>query len=113
MTGTADINTLTRENALLVPNAALRFTPATTDTAREKSGGSVVSALMPRPPRQARKVQETTKGGNQRVWVLRDGQPVAIDVKTGATNGRVTEITDGSLKAGTQVITEALSSAKS
>lgn len=113
MTGTAEINTLTRENALLVPNAALRFTPAPTDTAQKKSGGSVVSALMPRPPRPARKVQETTKGGNQRVWVLRDGQPVAVDVRTGATNGRVTEITGGSLTAGTQVITEALSSAKS
>jgi HlyD family secretion protein len=113
MTGTAELNPLTRENALLVPNAALRFTPAPTDTAQKKSGGSVVSALMPRPPRPARKVQETTKGGNQRVWVLRDGQPVAVDVRTGATNGRVTEITGGSLTAGTQVITEALSSAKS
>jgi len=113
MTGTADITTLTRENALLVPNAALRFTPATPDTERKKSGGSVVGALMPRPPRQPRKVQETTKGDNQRVWALRDGQPVALDVNTGATNGRVTEITGGSLKAGTQVITEALSSEKS
>jgi HlyD family secretion protein len=34
---------------------------------------------------------------------------VAIDVKTGATNGRVTEVTGGALKAGMQVITEALS----
>ena len=108
MTGTADITTLTRENALLVPNAALRFTPATPSTGKKKSGANLVGMMMPRPPRQTRKVQETTKGGNQRVWVLRDGQPVAIDVKTGATNGRVTEIVGGSLKAGMQVITEAL-----
>ncbi|MHB0982329.1 MAG: efflux RND transporter periplasmic adaptor subunit [Thiobacillus sp.] len=109
MTGTAEITTLTRENALLVPNAALRFTPATSEDAEKKSGGSVIGALMPRPPRQAKKVQETAGGGSQRVWVLRDGQPVAMDVKTGATNGRVTEITGGELKAGMQVITEALS----
>lgn len=109
MTGTAEITTLTRENALLVPNAALRFTPTTSEDAEKKSGGSVLGALMPRPPRQAKKVQDTAGGGTQRVWVLRDGQPVAMDVKTGATNGRVTEITGGELKAGMLVITETLS----
>ncbi len=106
MTGTAEITTLTRENALLVPNAALRFTPATTDTAQKKSSGSVVSALMPRPPRQTPKVHTAASSGTPRVWVLRDGQPVAVEVQTGATNGRVTEITGGALKAGMQVITE-------
>lgn len=109
MTGTADITTLTRENALLVPNAALRFTPAATDAAEKKSDSSVVGALMPRMPRQPKKVKVTPSGGAQRVWVLQEGQPVAIDVKTGASNGRVTEVTGGALKAGMQVITEALS----
>jgi len=108
MTGTAEITTLIRENALLVPNAALRFSPATTDTTQKKSSSSVMSALMPRPPRQARKVQTTANSGTQRVWLLQDGQPFAIDVKAGATNGRVTEITGGELKAGMEVITEAL-----
>ena len=108
MTGTADITTLTRENALLVPNAALRFTPAATDAAEKKSDSSVVGALMPRMPRQPKKVK-VANGGAQRVWVLQAGQPVAIDVKTGASNGRVTEVTGGALKAGMQVITEALS----
>jgi HlyD family secretion protein len=109
MTGTADITTLTRENALLVPNAALRFTPAATDAAEKKPDSSVVGALMPRMPRQPKKVKVTPNGGAQRVWVLQEGQPVAIDVKTGASNGRVTEVTGGALKAGMQVITEALS----
>jgi len=110
MTGTAEITTLTRDNALLVPNAALRFTPpATTVGDKKKSGGSVMSALMPRPPRQTPKVQAKANGGAPRVWVMRDGRPVAVDVKTGATNGRLTEITAGDLKAGMDVITEALS----
>lgn len=109
MTGTADITTLTRENALLVPNAALRFTPAATDAVEKKSGGSVLSALMPRPPAQTKKAPVTASNGSPRVWVLRDGKPVAIDVQTGATNGRVTEITGGEIKAGMQVITETLS----
>ncbi len=107
MTGTAEITTLTRESALLVPNAALRFTPATTVAVQKKSGGSMVSALMPRPPSQAPKVQ-AVNNGTPRVWVLRDGQPVAVEVKTGATNGRMTEIIGGSLKAGMPVITETL-----
>ena len=109
MTGTAEITTLMRDNALLVPNAALRFTPAATASAEEKPARGVAGFLMPRLPRQTPKVQETAKGSPQRVWVLRDGQPVAIEVQTGATNGRVTEITGGELKAGMQVITEALS----
>ena len=109
MTGTADITTLIRENALLVPNAALRFTPAPPAAAEKQSGGSVMGALMPRMPRQARKVKPTPNAsGTQRVWVLQDGEPVALDVKTGATNGRVTEVTGGALKPGMQVITEAL-----
>lgn len=110
MTGTAEITTLTRDNALLVPNAALRFSPPTTEAAQKKTGGGVVGALMPRPPSQAPKIQTTASNGTPRVWVLQDNQPVAIEVQTGATNGRVTEITGGSLKAGMQVITEALGS---
>ena len=108
MTGTADIVTLTHANVLLVPNAALRFTPPEAETTEKKSGGSVVGALMPRLPRQSPKVQSATGNGSPRVWVLRDGQPVAIEIKTGATNGKMTEISGGSLKAGTQVITETL-----
>lgn len=110
MTGTADITTLIRENALLVPNAALRFMPETATATEKESGGSVLGALMPRMPRPPRKDKPAVSDrGMQRVWVLQDGQPAAIAVQTGATNGSVTEITGGALKAGMQVITEALS----
>ena len=108
MTGTAEITTLTRENVLLVPNAALRFSPPQTGPTERK--GSMVGALMPRPPRQAPKAQAAS-GGTPRVWVLRDGQPWPVEVQTGATNGRVTEITGGALEPGTEVITESLGSA--
>jgi HlyD family secretion protein len=108
MTGTAEITTLTREQALLVPNAALRFTPAAPDAAQKQSRGSVMSFLMPRRSRPTPK-SEPVKRGAARVWVLRDGQPVPLDVRAGASNGRVTEITGGELKAGMQVITETVS----
>jgi HlyD family secretion protein len=46
----------------------------------------------------------------QRVWVLRDGQAVSVQVKAGATNGRYTEILGDELQEGVEVITEMLSS---
>lgn len=110
MTGTAEITTLTRDSALLVPNGALRFAPDTFAPAK-KSRPGVMASLFPRPPPE-RKVQLTGNNGGPRVWVLRNGQAVAVDVQTGATNGRVTEITGGSLEAGMQVITESMSAAQ-
>lgn len=106
MTGTAEITTLTRDNALLVPNAALRFSPPETGATQKKPGRSVVGTLIPRPPRQAPKLKTGNGGGTPRVWVLRDGKPAPVEVKTGATNGRMTEIISGPLTAGMQVITE-------
>lgn len=111
MTGTAEITTLTHDNALLVPNAALRFSPqASAGTAQAPRRG-LTGMLMPRPPRTARKVKTAPDDSAPRVWVLRDGQPVPIEVKTGATNGKVTEILGGSLADGTEVITESIGSA--
>lgn len=108
MTGTAEIATVTRDNALLVPNAALRFVPQAAESPRNKSSTSIVSTLMPRPPRgPPKEVSVKRKGQQPHVWVLRDGKPASVDVRTGATDGKVTEITGGALKAGTEVITEA------
>lgn len=107
MTGTAEIITLTRENALLVPNGALRFTPPVADATQQKSSGSVLGALMPRPPGQAPKALAAAQKGGQRVWILRDGQAVPLEVKTGASDGRMTEIVGGKIEPGMAVITEA------
>jgi len=109
MTGTAEITTLTREQALLVPNAALRFTPASAAAPRKAPSRSVVGSLMPRPPATTPRVKAPVNTGTPRVWVLRDVEPAAVDVETGATNGKVTEIVGGSLEAGVELITEAVS----
>lgn len=107
MTGTAEITTLIRDDALLVPNAALRFVPQAATVEEKPPSRGVIGALLPRPPSLPKKVK-TTAGGVPRVWVLRDGAPAAVDVQTGATDGRVTEIVDGPLAEGTEVITESL-----
>jgi len=111
MTGTAQITTVTRDRVLLAPNAALRFSPPTADATPQKKRGSVVGALMPRPPQAPKRVRSNGAPGQPRVWVLENGTPKPIDVKTGATNGKVTEILSGDLKDGTEVITEAASTA--
>jgi HlyD family secretion protein len=107
MTGTAEITTLVHDDAVLVPNAALRFTPAVDAADAKPQSRGVMGALIPRPPSQPKKVKSTASA-TPRVWVLKDGVPVAVDVKTGATDGKVTEIVDGSLSAGTEVITESI-----
>ncbi len=110
MTGTADIVTVTHPNVLLVPNAALRFTPATPSAPAGKPAGGIMGKLMPRPPSQPAKPSMSVASGRPRVWVLRDGQPTAIEIQTGATNGQVTEVLGTELADGTQVITESTGS---
>ena len=107
MTGTADIVTVTKDDALLVPNAALRFIPATQGTPTEGASGGLVGKLMPRPPTQAPRQTAAALGGTPKVWALRDGRADPIELQTGATNGQVTEVAGGTLTAGTQLITEA------
>ncbi len=67
-----------------------------------------MSKLMPRPPSQPTKASAFAANGTPKVWVLRDGKAVPVEIKTGATNGQVTEVLGGTLTAGTQVITEAM-----
>ena len=103
MTATARIITAQRDNVLLVPNAALRFSPPAVG---EKPEGGIISRLVPRPPRPQNQKAKAAATDNKRVWILRDGQPVPVPVQTGASNGRQTEITGGELKAGMAVIVD-------
>jgi HlyD family secretion protein len=104
MTGTAEITVLSRQRVPLVPNAALRFSPATAGDSAQRPRG-VANLLMPRPPAPVRRAP-TDRSDTPHVWVLRDGAPVRVDVKTGPSDGRQTEITGGDLKPGTEVVTE-------
>ena len=106
MTATADITTLVREDALLVPNAALRFEP---QNGKKAKNGSMLSSIMPRPPHLSKKKKQATKnlaqGNAQSIWVLNKDVPEAVQVVIGASDGRFTEIAKGDLKAGMKVIT--------
>lgn len=115
MTATAEIITLQKNNVLLVPNAALRFTPA---AGSGQSGGGVAGALVPRGGRRgsggAEKSATIGRGAKQTVYVKgEDGQPRATEVTTGDTNGQVTEVLSGDLKPGIEVITGQLATSGS
>lgn len=114
MTATARIITARRENALLVPNAALRFTPP---AARSAESSSVLSHIFPRFPRSGRRPQQASPsasapGATRTLWVLQEGAPVAVKVQTGVSNGRQTEIVGGDLKTGMTLIVDYQEAAK-
>jgi HlyD family secretion protein len=109
MTATAEITTLVRDNVLLVPNAALRFTPPTPVVAEKKTNRSVLRSLFPRPRRTPRQLAPPPiEGGSHAIWVLQEGRAEPLQVQVGASDGRMTEVTGGDLKAGMDVITEAV-----
>lgn len=110
MTAAADIIVDEIKDAVLVPSAVLRFTPETQEK-EASSSGSLISKLMPRPPKGSSKTQqtETSAKKQQVIWTLRDGKPASIDVTTGATNGVMTEILSGDVKPGMQVIVDTVS----
>jgi HlyD family secretion protein len=111
MTATATITATERRGALLVPNAALRFTPVAGDAAAGGNSGGLVSKLMPRMPRSGapRKAGATAAGARQ-VWVLRDGAPAEVPVTPGVSDGRRTEVESGDLHEGDAVITDQVAS---
>lgn len=108
MTATAEIVTVERPRALLIPNAALRFRPQSGDASAAKGGG-IAGALVPRGRRGgggAEKSATITRGSQQTIYVLGpEGQPQPVQITTGNSNGSHTEVTGGGLKPGLQVIT--------
>jgi HlyD family secretion protein len=108
MTATADITVKKIENAVLVPNAALRFAPPVEEKEAPSNQGSIVNKLLPHPPRRTPKRPEgaTADRKQQRVWTVRDGQLVAIAVTTGATDGTMTEVITGDVEAGMTLVVD-------
>ena len=131
MTASATIISTQRKDVLLVPNAALRFTPsgqaapaaggaqggppaggAGGDKAKDGgSGGGIMGQLMPRPPRgmggSGKGADEPAlPAGERRIWIDEGGQARPVMVRTGISDGRSTEVTSEQLQPGMRVITD-------
>lgn len=117
MTATAEIEVQNEPGALLVPNAALRFTPESPSRSssvreRQATGGSVgsdiVSKLFSRPGRGnpgGRSDGERPRPVPTRVWIPDNGKPRPVPVITGASDGISTIIVSGDLHPGALVLT--------
>jgi len=87
MTANVSIVLEKKEGVLRVSNAALRFKPA--------GKGENLNGL---------------KGSG--VWILKDGAPGRIEVKTGISDGNYTEIVSGPLQEGLDIIVESTGNGK-
>ena len=112
-----------KDDALRLPNAAMRFRPppellaslgggkqGRRSAAGDASASSATSSPAqagPRPPRTASEGSRPPKAADVRtVWVLRGGTPRQAEFRAGVSDGSVTEVVDGDLKAGDEVITD-------
>jgi len=126
---TANVNFVfaNRESVLRVPNAALRFRPSPEvftalklDPKLARTGGDLAGAKAPSGGGKApggMGSRQHAGGGpaagtddtpdRKVVWVLGGGVPRSTRIKTGTTDGTKTEVVEGALAEGDQVITDA------
>jgi HlyD family secretion protein len=109
MTATADITVKKVENAILVPNMALRFTPPVEEAKKPSAG--LVGALLPRPPSSSAQQRGDIAANKkqQHVWTLKNGQLSAIPVTIGSTTGSMTEVVSGDIEPGMTLVVDTVS----
>ena len=103
-----------RDDALRIPNAAMRFRPPAELLAQLHPGATST-------PRGPGANAEAAQGGGaprrgtpgagadpsrRTVWVLRDGKPQPVVIRTGVSDGSLTEVAEGDLSQGDLVITD-------
>lgn len=100
MTATATITVAEVSDALIVPNAALRYAPPQAGTAG--SGTGLLGLILPMPGGRA--TAGTASGRS--IWVLRGGVPIEIAVTPGQSDGASTALFSDDLAEGDLVITD-------
>ena len=118
MTATAEITVKEVNNHLLLPNSALRFTPAMTASGTTgPDTRSFLSKLMPGPPQHNNTIGPTAKeqlpANQARIWVIdANGMAKEMVVQKIASDGIMTAVTSDTLKEGMHVITNEVSQSK-
>src|SRR6266704_279588 len=101
MTANVAIIIAHKDNVVLIKNAALRYRPPDAATAEQPKSTSSPSGQRPTGARERRP--------DRTVYVLSYGRPKPVQIKTGISDGIMTEVTEG-LKEGDRVVTAELSS---
>jgi HlyD family secretion protein len=116
MTATTTIVFAEKQDVLAIPNTAIRFKPPSevASAIASASAGPAstlsVTAAGADPPKRERKRPSSgasPEAPERTIYVLHGGRPEPIEVKTGLTDGTVTEVAGGDLKEGDQVVIEA------
>ncbi len=92
-----------KKDVLRVPAACLRFTPP-----MEQQSGGLTQLLQGSPMRFRPREEErktTDKNLSSTVYILKDGEPEAVDIGIAATDEVFVEVIAGNLKEGDTVIT--------
>lgn len=110
MTATVKITVNEIENAVLAPNAALRFTPPVKDKETSSKSSGIIGKLFPRPPRSQPKQKDSAKSDRKKAkaWTLKDKQLAEIPVTTGESDGMMTEITSGDITPGMMLVVDTI-----
>ena len=110
MTATAEITVQKVENAVLIPNAALRFTPPITEENKPSAG--LVGSILPRPPSPSKPREGVTDKKQQHVWTIQDGRLQAVPMTIGQTNGIMAEVLSDNVRPGMVVIIDLIEAKK-
>jgi HlyD family secretion protein len=103
MTANVAIVVAKKEDVVKIPPVALRFKPKGGD---EKAPSKGDTASTPAAMGKGGGKPGERKGDGQVVYVLKEGKPTPVPVKTGIASSSSIELVDGSLKEGVEVIIE-------
>ncbi len=92
MTANTSILVAKAEDVLKIPNIALRYTPS--EVLKKRADELVVSE------------KKYTKEKGQRIWMLEHGEPKEVFVKLGISDDNYTEVIEGDLKEGQEIIVD-------
>lgn len=105
MTANVSVEVARKDGVLKLPPSALRFKPkATGDDPKEKRPVGGTGAASGRD--SGSKPAARKGNGGQRVYILKDNKPVAVQVSTGIANNSAIELLESTLKEGDEVIIE-------
>jgi len=115
MTATADIIVKQADQVLSVPSTALRFSMP--NPAENNSKPSLLRMFIPGPPRHggrpAKHVTITDGKDQGTIWIIDENKlPRPVLVKTGLSDGINTQILEGDIAKGTEVIVSATTKGK-
>jgi HlyD family secretion protein len=101
MTASATFVYAQKDDALRLPNGALRFKPDAATAAAMQGEPTTKGAGA-----KGKGGEPALGAGERRVWILRGGQAHEVTVKVGITDGTTTEVVDGDVRESDTAVTE-------